>query len=348
MNDFNDLNNQKKKISFAAPTPSISREEVLRLGQEEQRRAAVRNERDANQPSDMGFDMGRMGANTRKLFENRTPHSFHSYRKVSEPNYKNYPGGFEGARQEALTYRKKNKEDFSDTGDLALAPRLQYDWTIDRKNPVYISESNHPKDTSQQFTAGTAWIDQLRDKKYDADYTAIHISPKGVNRQGGHPDDILAMFDEQVKRGIPTKHVLHEELVHSTQNPGGANFRDREGRFGEKGSLLPYAARNAEMGAKLTGEKQKYIRNRWGLQEGSPGGRSGSFTEDDAESIMNQLIEGGYSEDFGLRNFSKTREGKEYLQNNKDEFIQFMMSTASNEPRKHKPGLFTGNNKRYA
>lgn len=341
---------EKKPMSFEPPKskPFDWKTYNARGAAEEKRKRSLREERDTNQPSDMGFDLRGLPLEPRRRLANKTPHAFHSYREISEPNYKNYPGGFEGARNEALAYRKKNKEDFSDTGAVALAPRLQYDWTMDRKNPIYLSESDHPRDTPQQFTAGTAWIDKVKDKKDDADYTAIDIYPKGVFRYGGRPDDIKTMFNAQIKRGVAPSHVLHEELTHSTQPPSGANFRDKEGFFGERGSLLPYAARNAELGAKLTGEKQKYIRDKWGLDKGTPGRRSGSFTDEDAKAVINKLIESGYSADYGLRLLLKTEKGREYFRKNKAELIKFMMSTASNDRRGPQiPGMNTGPN-RYA
>lgn len=285
---------------------------------------------------------GPAGYDNKKRFQEMDPVAFMSYRDTVEPYYKNYPGGFEGRRKEALAYRKKNNNNnFDKTSSVALAPRLQDDWVMDRKNPVYLNAHHHTKDRPDGrggVVMGNAWIDAMRDAD-GRKYSPSDMYPRGVSRWNpGNHEDMKGMLKGQIKRGLSPWHGLVEENTHGAQPAGGVNFRDKEGYFGEPGSVMPYAARNVELGAKLTNEKHKYIRNRW---SGEKNDRKDSFKESDAADILKTLYEGKYSPDWGLKNFIQTEKGRKYLKENKDELIQFLMSTAQADP-KPQPGMFTG------
>lgn len=287
---------------------------------------------------------GPEGYDNEKRFTEMTPLTSMSYRETVEPYYKNYPGGFEGGRKEALAYRKKNNNNnFDKRSSIALAPRLQDDWVMDRKNPVYLNAHHHTKDSPDGrggVVMGNAWIDAMRDAD-GKKYSVSDIYPRGVSRlKPGDPEAMQEMLKGQIKRGLSPWHVLNEENTHGAQPADGVNFKDREGYFGEPNSLLPYAARNHELGAKLTNEKHKYIRNRW---SGEKTDRKDSFNETDSSAILERLYKDKYSPDSGLQNFIRTEKGRKYLEENKEELIKFLMSTAQVDS-KPQPGMFTGRN----
>ena len=284
---------------------------------------------------------GPEGYDNKNRFEKGTPVTSMSYRDTAAPYYKNYPGGFEGKRKEALAYRKKNNNNnFDTTGSIALAPRLQDDWVMDRKNPVYLSSADFEKDTPNRRTMGISWVDAMRDgdgKKY----SVSDMFPTGVNpRNPPDPRDGPFLLKGQIKRGMSPWDALVEENTHGAQPPDGFSYRDKKGYFGEPNSIMPYAARNGELGAKLTNEAHTYIRSRWA---GEKHDRKDSFNEKDAASILKRLYKDKYSKDDGLQNFIRTEKGRKYLEENKEELIKFLMSTAQVDP-KAQPGMFTGQN----
>jgi len=336
---------EKKPMSFDPPSKSKPfdwKTYGAEGAAEKKRKQTLREGRDTNQPSGMGFNFQNLTYGPKKRLERMTPHSFHSYRDYVDPIYKNYPGGFEGERARALAYQKKIGNNFQSKDSVALAPRLQHDWPLVRKNPVFLNTINNPQDTDTRYASGTAYIDTLKDKRDGADYTAIDMWPRGVVKDttgknpplgSGVPNSKVVKneFDKLLSRGIKPAHALAEELTHGTQPSSGNNTRY------EDGSEKPYGLTSLEGGAKLTGLKHQAIQK---LRPGE------LFMEKNAAEIIDNIIKGKKTGDWGLDTIGPR--GIQYIKDNRDDYIQFMMSTASNERREPKiPGMFTGPN-RYA
>lgn len=333
----------KRPMGFAPPSKSFDwKTHNAKGAAESNRKADLLKNRNTNQPSGMGLNFQNLPYEPRGRLKNMTPHAFRSYRDYVDPIYNKYPGGFEGERARALAYQEKTGNNFQSKDSVALAPRLQHDWPLNRKNPIFLNTINNPRDTSTRYTAGTAYIDSLKDNRDGADYTAIDIWPRGVVRDSTginpplgsgvpNPKVVKKEFDKLLSRGIKPAHALAEELAHGTQ-PGSANNTKYE-----DGSEKPYGLTSIEGGAKLTGLKHQAIQN---LRPGE------LFTEKHAAGVVDNLIKGVKTGDHGLDSIDAR--GRQYIKDNRDEYIQFMMSTASNDRHEPKiPGMFTGPN-RYA
>ena len=304
---------------------------------------------------DKGFEFNR---GTDRLIQNKKPFGFMNYEDTVGHLYKNYPGGYQKARKEASDYRKKINNNFDSKASVALGGRIDDDWVMNRKNPVFVEKRPNRSDGPGRVIGGTSYTDKVKNagKTFSATQLFpgsiarnLHKTlPRGYDNPRLHPQ-LEELLQDQLNRGVRPSHSIVEEAYHNTQprftkGEFTHQFKDPEGHFGPRGGDLPYAATNHELAAKLTGHKQEYISNNWGDENaiGMPG-RKDSFNETDAAKIMDRLIEGKHSSDYGLKTMLMQDKGPEYLKKNRGELIQFMMSTASNDRQKTKaPGLFTG------
>ncbi len=267
-----------------------------------------------------------------------------SYSDTVRPFYKNYPGGWEGARSEAIAHRDKIGRRFDQKTDVALSPMLEDDRTMNRYNPVYLG--NKQPEKYQGGWAGHAMpAPVMRDK--DGTFGVIEMFPKGVDRYStdeSRHDDLVDMLIMQQERGFLPTDAFTEEVIHTAQPHKGVEKKDQREVFGQPDGKMPYGAINAELGAKLTAMKQKRVRDQWNPDLGKHQ-RKDSFNTRDANVILDDLINNRNVRNHGLRSLIKDPKGLEYIKNNKPELLQFLMSTAQVDP-KPQSGMFTGQNPR--
>ena len=252
------------------------------------------------------------------------------YREYVSDFYEGYPGGVDAAIAEARQNRAKYGE-FDSKEDKAIAPKLD-DWTLNRKNPSY-GYKDKPGSRPGHVIGGRAFIDSIKDKA-GRTFSELHVY--GLDHLRSDP---LNRFQQKYPYN-----PMSEEMVHGAQPYGGGQYYDIEGDFGDRGGQLPYAARNKEMGAKLTNMKHDYIRRNW-PKDGS--GRTDKFNRNDAKAILDKVQKGGgHVEDYGMkqllyqnRNSKGESPGLKYMKENEEHFKDFLESTVQN---KRPAGLFTG------
>lgn len=246
---------------------------------------------------------------------------FIGYKDYITDFYYDYPGGVDGVVDQAKEKRKQFGE-FNSKNDKALAPQLD-DWTLNRKNPAF--EYNKGVQSGPTgVLGGLAQPNSYLDNKnrtfspvYTFDQTPA-INP--YNRAPTHN----------------AYHPMSEEMAHGAQDTGVGKLQyyDVDGFFGDEKKKLPYAARNAEMGAKLTNMKQDYIQRNW-----RGGKRKDKFNRQDAENILDKF-DRGINGDAGMQQLRMHEKGRPYMKENKEYFLNFLESTVKNDQRP--AGLFTG------
>ena len=261
-----------------------------------------------------------------------------SYKHHASPYYRNYPGGFEGKVAEAKKWKEKTGKNFDKREDAFIGPRLD-PWSLGRKN--LLLEFDDDFKSGGMGIGGRAYIDQARSKdntdnrRYSGAATFDQVSAINKIKKPKWVKDPSAKGGMGFW-GIRPSHPMAEEMTHGAQPPGVAEYRDKKGEFGPKGSLMPYGAINVEKGAKFTTAVQDYIMKHWGY-----GDRRDSFNETDAGVLFDQVLKYG-GDDEGLKQLIYRRDGrgKQHLEKLRKDAIDFMMSTAQTNPKKKEPPGF--------
>tara|TARA_B100001173_G_scaffold312304_1_gene332790 strand:- start:3340 stop:4299 length:960 start_codon:yes stop_codon:yes gene_type:complete len=265
-----------------------------------------------------------------------------SYSDTVKPFYENYPGGWEGARSEAIAHRNEIGRRFDQKTDVALSPMLEDARTMNRHNPVYLG-NKQPERYNGRWAGHAMGAPAMKDK--NGTFGVIEMFPKGVDRYSTDESrhvDLVDTLKRHQERGFLPRDAFTEEIIHTAQPNKGVEKKDLREVFGRPDGNMPYGAINAELGAKLTKIKQGDIQKKWDPSMGEYQ-RKDSWNMDDSKRILDDVINDRNLRDGGLRSLIKDPKGLEYIKNNKPELLQFLMSTAQVDS-KPQPGMFTGQN----